>query len=94
MPFFFSTLNKNNKPLNKYKNYIFLFNCSLNNMLISKLSFLNIFKKLNFEITNFNFLSESAKYILYPKNRKHRTIGTYGILDRELNMFFSSYNSN
>jgi hypothetical protein len=77
MPFFFSTIDKNNKPLNKYKNYIFLYNCSLNNHIDSKFNF----KKLNFESTNINILSESTKYILYPKNRKHRTIGSYGNLD-------------
>ena len=94
MPFFFSIIDKNCQPLNKYKNYIFLYNFSLNNVRISKLKFLLINKNFNFEVTNFYLLSESAKFILYPKNKKHRSIGTYGILDRELDMFFSSYNAN
>ena len=81
MPFFFSTINKNNQPLNKFKNYIFLYNCSLKNNVDSKLLFFNILKKSNFESTNFKLLSESAKFILFPKNKRHRTMGSFGILD-------------
>lgn len=93
MPFFFSILNKNIKPLNKYKNYIFLFNNSLNN--ISNFKFQsNKFKIWKFEKTNVNTLSEASKFILFPQNRQHRIIGSFGILDGELDMFYSSYNSN
>jgi hypothetical protein len=79
MPFFFSIIDKNIKPLNKYKNYIFLYNISLNNTKKNILLIKNI--KFNFENTNYFLLSEAAKFILFPKNKKHRAIGTFGILD-------------
>ena len=54
----------------------------------------NVEAKLNFWTINYKVLSESARDILLPGNRKHRQIGSQGIFGLELNMFISSYNSN
>ena len=94
MSFLFSITGKNIKPLDKYKNYIFLYNLSLNKISKNLLMGNIILNKNNFENTKYNLLSESAKFILYPKNKSHRPIGTFGMLDWELDMFFSSYNAN
>jgi hypothetical protein len=79
MPFVFSIAGKNITPLDKYRNYIFLYNCSLANFnVFSKLIF-NF--KINFENTKYHLLSESAKFILFPKNKLYRPLGTFGIFD-------------
>jgi hypothetical protein len=81
MSFLFSITGKNIKPLDKYKNYIFLYNLSLNKINKNIILNNNYLNKNNFENTKYNLLSESAKFILYPKNKSHRPIGTYGNLD-------------
>lgn len=89
MPFYFLIMNNNKNPLSKYKNYIFLYNVSL----IQKI-YLHYWEKLTFNLITYKNLSDSAKFVLFPKNKKHRSIGSYGVQDRELDMFFSSYNAN
>jgi len=93
MSFFLKMPGERSKILDKWWRKAYLYQ----NSLITKKSIswdYKFFTKTSFEFPRLLLLSEAARNILLPSNRRHRPLGSFGWYDWELDMFISSYNGN
>lgn len=91
MHFYMLTPNKRSKILEKWKRRAYLYKNSLINRITNN-EYSKNFKYLNFEHSSNFWLSDIAKYILFPGNKSKRAIDSFGYYGKELDMFFSTYN--